>query len=169
MVGMLLMTFTPQRLRFLQALGWFLLVLAWVAQILGLSWRALQPVRSLRLLIIFTGLALLLLVITILLKQKSWRQRQAFLLDLNLMFNLLTGILLVFPQALGATALVGPVGRGGLICFGLTLPVAYWPPDGVHVPPVLRENYPLIQRGLVAGARILLITSLVLLLLGGAY
>ncbi|WP_203641100.1 hypothetical protein [Levilactobacillus andaensis] len=166
---MLLLNFTPQRLRLLQALGWVLLVLAWVAQILGLSWRALQPVRSLRLLVIFTGLALFLVVITVLLKQISWRQRQAFLLDLNLMFDLLTSILLAFPQALGATAMANPVGRGGLICFALTLPVAYWPPDGVHVPPALRGNYPLIQRGLVAGGRILLAASLVLLLLGGAY
>ncbi|WP_143463496.1 hypothetical protein [Levilactobacillus enshiensis] len=160
------MKFTRQRLRLFQVLGWLLLVTTWVVQVLGLSWRTLQPVRSLRTLIIFTLLALFWVLITVILKQSRWQQRQAFLLDLTIMCDLLVGLLLVLPRALGAVALANPVGRGGLICWSVTLLIAYCPPAAVHVPLGLKGKYALIQRLLVTEARVLLIISLVLLVLG---
>jgi len=164
----MLPNYSPRKLAFYANLGRLLVCLAWILQMLNVSWQSVQPNRSLRLLIVFTLLALSLVLLSLVLKQTSWDRRDSLLLDLNFVFTIYAGLLLLLPRALDAAALASPSGRAGLICTVAGLMLAYFPPKDVHAFHMswVKGNPPLIQRLLINQGRILLGLGIVAQLLG---
>jgi len=117
-------------------------------------------------LIVFALLALGLVLLSLVLNQTAWDRRDNLLLDLNAVFTIYAGILLLLPQALDAAALASPSGRAGLICTVAGLMLAYVPPQEVHVFHMSTRNSPLVQRLLINQGRILVGLGIVGQLLG---
>lgn len=159
---------TPRKLAFYANFGRLLVCLAWILQVLNVSWRSIQPNRSLQVLIVFTLLALSLVLLALVLKQTAWDRRDSLLLDLNFVFTIYAGLLLLLPRALDAAALASPSGRAGLICTVAGLMLAYFPPKDVHAFHLswVRVNQPSVQRLLINQGRILVGLGIVGQLLG---
>ncbi|NLR12171.1 hypothetical protein [Levilactobacillus tujiorum] len=161
--------FTGSTLASYRFVSWIFLGISWWCQLESITWWTIQPVRSLRELVIFTGLAVMLTVGTSLFKTVSWSGTAAFMRDLNFIFLFYVSLMLFLPRAVTVNGLNTPAGRAGLICMGAAIFVGYLPPDGINVPrnSGWRGNYPAIQRGLVKLGRVLLILGSVAAILAG--
>lgn len=67
----MLPNYSPRKLTVYANLGRLLVSLAWILQVLNVSWRSVQPNRSLQVLIVFTLLALGLVLLSLVLKQTA--------------------------------------------------------------------------------------------------
>jgi len=164
----MLPNYSPRKLTVYANLGRLLVCLSWILQVLNVSWRSVQPNRSLQVLLVFTLLVLGLKLLALVLEQTSWDRRDNLLLDLNAVFTIYAGILLLLPQALDTAALASPSGRAGLICTVAGLMLAYVPPQDVHAFHMswFKGNSPLVQRLLINQGRILVGLGIVGQLLG---
>lgn len=165
---MLLPNFTGATLGY-QVVSWGCIGASWWFQLKAITWWTIQPVRSFSELIIFSALAVSLVMLTSQIKMVAWPGAADLSHDLSFIFLFYSALLLLLPRAVTVTGLNTPAGRAGLICMGVAIFIGYLPPDGINIPRNVpwREDYPLIQRTLIKLGRVVLILGGVAAIVAG--
>ena len=147
----------------------FLLILCWLAQVLRVSFGSIQPLRTLRTLILFSVADVVVLYVPRRLTPHlaAVKVRQ-IALDLNVLFSLYVLILLFAPQALDTAYLDNSQAGLGILFSLLGVPMPYIRPNGAYGIrlPWTKNSTEIWEKTNILGARLLLIIGIVSLLIG---
>ena len=160
---------------FQSKLGWFqwgngcLLLLSWLIQALWVSLGPIQPLRTLRALLLFTLAYIVILCLPHLIADRFEAPvLRQISLDLNVLFAVYALIFLLLPQALDTAYLANSQAGLGILFSLLGVPMPYIRPNGVYGIrlPWTRNSTEIWLKTNILGARLLLIICVISLIIG---
>lgn len=166
---MLLPKFFQTKLRLFKWANGGLLILCWLLQVLRVSLGPIQPLRTLRTLLIFTLAYVGILCSPRLIKDRfEAPTRRQMSLDLNVLFIIYALIFLLLPQALDTAYLASSQAGLGILFSLLGVPMPYIRPNGVYGIrlPWTRNSTEIWLKTNILGARLLLVVGVVSLIVG---
>ena len=146
-----------------------ILLFCWIVQVLAVKLGPIQPLRTLRTLLIFTAAYAVMLYLPVKLKKYvTANVLTEILLDFNVVLTVYGLILLLLPRALDTANLSSSQAGLGILFSLLGIPMPYIRPNGIYGIrlPWTRNSTEIWDKTNLLGARLLFVIGVISLLIG---